>query len=61
LGDGIGKEHIMGAISDLWIGLATLVVVCLLTIILGLDMKMNAWARRIEQKLDDAMKKLNSL
>jgi hypothetical protein len=42
--------------THLWIGFGAVGVVCMLIMILGLEMKINAMARRIEQKLDQLAK-----
>ena len=42
---------------ELWMGYGTLVVIFLLIIILGLEMKINSMARGIDEKLDRLLKK----
>lgn len=47
----------MNGMLDLWLGFGTLVVIFLLVIILGLEMKINTAARGIDEKLDKLLKK----
>ena len=42
---------------ELWMAYGTLVVIFLLIIILGLEMKINSMARGIDEKLDRLLKK----
>jgi len=42
---------------DMWLGFGTLVVIFLLVIILGMEMKINAAARGIDEKLDKLLRK----
>jgi hypothetical protein len=43
--------------DNVWIGCGTLVVVFLLVIILGLELRVASFMRRVEDKLSDALKK----
>jgi len=42
---------------DLWMAYGTLVVIFLLIILLGLEMRINSLARGIDEKLDRLLKK----